>query len=275
MPDDRVKHARIVDLDRPIHRIFPIWRFEEVLRLRQLTLVKPSMWIDPREDICKKFFMTPQLEAGFKKAGRQLSDYLSECWAQCWSYEADSDVLLRAYSRVIIDPIAQRNTTPSEEGVRVTTTARRLIKMLNDWSGVHQNYHFHLAGVTYEAEQNFGQQLANRLTGTDGPLYFSQPDGRAESLCTKRARFSHENEVRLLCVGDEKLGQGGNIKRFPIDPNSVFTEIAFDPRLISFERRERETWFRSSGYSGTILEDASYLPVLISIQMPWEWPDPD
>lgn len=275
MADDRVKHARIEDFDKPLHRIFPIWLFEEVLSLKQLTLVKPAKWMDPREDLCANFFMEPKLGAGFQKAGRQLSDYLSESWAQCWSYESDSDVLLRAYSRVILDPIARRNTTPSEEGVRVTTTARRLISTMNEWSAMQQDCHFYLAGVTYEAEESFGQQLANRLSGTDGPLYFSRPDGRAESLCTKRQRFNHENEVRLLCLGHEKFGTGPDIRRFSIDPNSLFTEIAFDPRLISFERSERQHWFCSKGYTGPIKHDASYIGVLTSIQMPTEWPDPD
>lgn len=274
MTDDRAKIARIENLDQPLHRIFPVWRLEEVFRLKQLALVKPSMWIDPREDLCSKFFMEPRLGAGFQKQGRQLSDYLSECWAQCWSYEADSDVLLRAYSRVVLDPIAQRNTTPAEEGVRVTTTARRLLTVMNEWASKHHGDHFYLAGVAYEPEENFGQQLANRL-GKNGPRYFSTPDGRAESLCMKRQRFSHENEVRLLCIGNEKLGLGSDIRRFEIDPNSLFTEIAFDPRLSSFERTERKQWFCSKGYTGPIKEDASYMGVLTTIQMPADWPDPE
>lgn len=275
MADASVKHVRIDDLDRPLHRIFPVWRFEEVLRLKQLALVKPSLWVDPREDLCARFLMAPQLGAGFQKPPRQLSDYLSESWAQCWSYEADSDVLLRAYSRVILDPIAQRNTTPSEEGVRVTTTARRLLSAMSEWSAIQKDCHFYLAGVTYEAEESFGQQLANRLSGPDGPLYFARPDGRAESLCTKRQRFSHENEVRLLCLSQEKLGSGPDIRKFAIDPNSLFTEIAFDPRLISFERLERKEWFQTKGYSGPIKEDASYMGVLTRIEMPIEWADPE
>jgi hypothetical protein len=274
MVDDHAKIARIDDLDQPLHRIFPVWRLEEVFRRRQLALVKPSMWIDPREDLCSKFFMEPKLGAGFNKQGRELSDYLSECWAQCWSYEADSDVLLRAYSRVILDPIARRNTTPAEEGVRVTTTAGRMLTTMREWASKDRDDHFYLAGVAYEPEENFGQQLANRLA-KEGPRYFSVPDGRAESLCMKRQRFSHENEVRLLCVGKEKLGLGPDIRQFEIDPNSLFTEIAFDPRLAAFERIEREQSFRSQGYKGPIKEDASYMGVLTSVQMPTDWYDPE
>ena len=112
-----VYHARIEDLDRPLHRIFPLWHFEQLCRLRQLTLVKPALWIDPREDPCANFVLTPT-PGSSRTEQRQLADYLAACWAQCWSYEADSDVLLRAYSRVLLDPVSMRNTTPADEGVR-------------------------------------------------------------------------------------------------------------------------------------------------------------
>lgn len=57
----------------------------------------------------------PDLKAGFQKSQRQLADHLSACWAQCWSTEADSDVLLRAYSGVDLDTHTKRNMTPAEE----------------------------------------------------------------------------------------------------------------------------------------------------------------
>ena len=90
----------------------------------------------------------------------------------------------------------------------------------------------------------------------------------------KRAQFSHENEVRLLCVGPNKLGTGEDIRHFSIDPNNLFIEIAFDPRLISFERLEREQALRALGYAGQIREDISYAKVLNLIPLP-DWPEPE
>jgi hypothetical protein len=177
MTGSRVRHARIEDMDRPLHRIFPVWRFEEVCRLKRLTFVKPSLWIDPREDPCARFMLTPLPDAGFNKPQRQLADYLADAWAQCWSYEANSDVLLRAYSRVVLDPLAQRNTVPAEEGIRVTTTARRLIEVMEEWAVREPDHHFYMAGVSYEAEEQFGLHLVNRLGEPLGPRYFSTPDG--------------------------------------------------------------------------------------------------
>lgn len=209
-----------------------------------------------------------------QKAQRQLADYLTACWAQCWSYEANSDVLLRAYSRVVLDPIIKRNTTPAEEGVRVTTTARRLITAMDAWAEGYLNCHFYIAGVHYEPEEQFGSSLAARLTRPEGPTYFSTPDGRAESLCTKRAQFSHESEVRIVCVGTEKLGTGDAIRNFPVNPNALFTDVAFDPRLMTFERREREKALRAAGYSGPVRDDVSYIGVYNVIPM-HDWPDPE
>jgi hypothetical protein len=276
MANDRVRSVRLGDnLDRPLHRIFLAPRFEELIQSGQMALVKPSLWIDPREDPCAQFVLTPALEAGFQKPQRQLADYLSACWAQCWSTEAESDVLLRAYSRVELDPETRRNRFPQEEGIRATTTPRRLLAAMERWAAEHGDDHYYLAGVEYEPEQNFAQTLANRLAHQEGPLYFSTPDGRAESLCTKRTRFSDEREVRLLCVGTGQLGTGDTVRLFKVDPNALFTEIAFDPRLLTFEQRERAEKLQAMGFKGKIIEDPAYVGVFSLIPMRSDWPDPN
>ncbi len=225
-----------------------------------MVLVKPKLWTDPREDPCAAFFVM-----GNGGIEHHISSYLSAAWAQCWSYEANSDVLLRAYSRVMLDPLIKRNTTPAEEGVRVTTTARRLIKAMQGWSEKHQDLHFYLAPMVYEPEQKFGQNLVNLLNGPDGPGHFRTPDGRANSLFVKRDRFSHENEVRLLCVGNVPSDEGPDVRRFTIDPNELFTEVSFDPRLIAFERKEREGKLVAHNFKGKIREDPSYSKVFTTI----------
>ena len=275
MADNRVRGVRLdKDLDRPLHRIFSVGRFAALCQSGQLAMVQPSLWIDPREDPCARFMLAPDPKAGFRKDQRQLADYLSACWAQCWSMEAESDVLLRAYSRVELDPETKRNKTPAEEGIRVTTTARRLLAAAELWAAEHRDDHFYLAGVTYEPEEMFAQGLVNRLLRPEGPLYFSTPDGRAESLCTKRSRFSDEREVRLLCIGTGKLGTGEKVRHFSIDLNTVFTEVAFDPRLLTFEQRERAEELRLIGFKGRIIEDPAYIGVLGLIPMQSAWPDP-
>ena len=273
MGEERVFRARIEaqELDRPLHRIFPLWRLEEALRLRRLTLVKPSVWPDPREDPCAMFGLQSQTNP--TRPMQQLAPYLAQAWAQCWSFEANSDVLWRAYSRVVLDPLSKRNTDPANEGVRVTTTVRKIIAAAEQWAKGAADCHFFIARVLYEDETEFGQSLANKLSKSAGPRAFSTPQARADSLFVKRGMFRHEDEVRLLCVGPGRLHEGDSIRHFQIDPNSLFDEIRFDPRLISFERREREEMLRKRGFEGTVFEDPSYLPVLTTIQVPYDWED--
>ena len=259
-------------MDRPLHRIFPVWLLEEALRLKKLTLVKPSLWSDPREDPCSMFALQSKAEP--RRPIQELAAYLAPAWAQCWSYEAESDVLLRAYSRDVLDPIAQRNTDPANEGVRVTTTARKLIAAAERWAVRTPADHFFLGRVIYEEEAAFGQSLASKLSHQDGPRVFGTPQGRADSLFVKRAMFRHEDEVRLLCVGKGRLHEGDKIRRCDIDPNELFDEIRFDPRLIAFERREREDRVRALGFTGKVIEDPSYFRALTAIMMPRDWPEP-
>ncbi len=44
----------------PIYRIFPLWFFEELLRLKQLVLVPPHLWEDPFEILASNIMMVDQ-----------------------------------------------------------------------------------------------------------------------------------------------------------------------------------------------------------------------
>jgi hypothetical protein len=60
-----------------------------------------------------------------------------------------------------------------------------------------------------------------------------------------------------------------------INPNAVFEEIAFDPRLAPFERIERETRIKTLGYSGPVATDALYQRTLFEVVLPRHWDDLD
>jgi len=255
----KAKYARLDELDRPIHRIFPLWLFEEALRIKCLTFVQPSLWEDPFEDPCVHVMVQRN------GAQKELAPHLRQAWAQCWSYEADSDVLLRAYSQVDLHPLANRNRDPAREGVRVTTTTRKLLRQVADWQKENPKDHFYAGRVMYEPSDNYPAGLADVLAKY-GEAFFETADGRAESLWRKRAMFQHEDEVRLLCIGPDRHGQGDRIKRLSFDPNSLFNEVAFDPRLALFERREREAAARALGYNGTFLERGEYVkPIFLCV----------
>jgi len=99
--------VRIENLDQPVRRIFPISRLLDTIRSREMALVAPQHWDDPREDptaLC----MLDGRKLSPVKGQQPLSAYLAPAWAQCWSLNPGSDILLRAYSRVSLDPERQK-----------------------------------------------------------------------------------------------------------------------------------------------------------------------
>src|SRR5439155_3091929 len=95
---DSVKRIGIPDsdLDRALYRIFRLWFFEDALRLKSLALFQSGAWEDPYEDPLAKIYL--RAPRGY----RQFD--LTPAYAQCWTFEGESDALLRAYSRVTKDP---------------------------------------------------------------------------------------------------------------------------------------------------------------------------
>lgn len=92
----------------------------------------------------------------------------------------------------------------------------------------------------------------------------AEPDHRAKTLWLKRDFFRHEDEVRLICIG-HGLPKNNGVFPLPIDPNTTFLEIQFDPRLKLFENRERQQRAKSMGYSGPFLETALYTKTFFDI----------
>src|SRR3546814_9675504 len=63
---------------------------------------------------------------------------------------------------------------------------------------------------------------------------------------------------------DQSVPQVRNVR---VDPNRLFHSISFDPRLISFEAKEREAEVRDAGYSGEIRPDQSYQKIVNLLEM--------
>jgi hypothetical protein len=68
-------------------------------------------------------------------------------------------------------------------------------------------------------------------------------------------------------VGPGRLWEGDDLKHMPIEPNDLFDKIRFDPRLMSFERNEREKRFRELGLTVPILKDETYQKALWIVRM--------
>ena len=109
------------------------------------------------------------------------------------------------------------------------------------------------------------QEIANAIN-TYGPTMFEKPENRAQLLLMKRKAYEHEAEVRLLVVpsGPQHLEQTFQIQ---FDPNAVFDEISFDPRVETFERLERERIIANVGYTGQFRASLLYQCVLLQVRL--------
>lgn len=268
--------ARLPDLDVVIRRIFPLRRFLDTLRSQEIGLVAPHTWEDPRED-ATALCMLEGSRLSPPKGQQSLAAYLAPVWAQCWSLNPGSDTLLRAYSRVSIDPKSRRNNARDGEGVIVTTTVRHLLSAAESWHADGADSHFVIGRVEYLDDREIGQRIVNACnTDGYGPAFFRTVQGRAESLLWKRTYFEHEQEVRLMLIARDwpKDRSVPPVRNFRLDPNIVFQSISFDPRLISSEKKQREEEIRKAGFTGEIRPDHSYQKVINLLEMQRDWPDP-
>lgn len=274
---DPCRHvARLPDLDVVVRRIFLLSRFLDILRSKEIGLIAPRTWDDPREDptaLC----MLEGSKLSPPKGQQALSAYLAPVWAQCWSLNPGSDTLLRAYSRVSIDSKSQRNSARDTEGVIVTTTVRHLLSATEGWHADGADSHFVIGRVEYMEDSEIGQRIVNACnTQGYGPAFFRTVHGRAESLLWKRTYFEHEQEVRLMLIArawpkDQSVPE---VRKVRVDPNTLFHSISFDPRLIPFEKKEREAEIREAGYTGEIRPDHSYQKIINLLEMQRDWPNP-
>ena len=103
-----------------------------------------------------------------------------------------------------------------------------------------------------------------------GPAAIGRGDHRADMLFLKRGYFRHEDEARLLAIFDNPLAVFEPY-RVQIDPNRLFTKIEFDPRLITFERREREAKARELGYEGEFGSAEETIEIVWGVELPKGW----
>ncbi len=268
---ERVKHKLLKGLDEPIYRIFQLKHFWQALEKKTLALVKPSKWEDPYEDMCMSTIISDLSVTPFKS--EPLEDLLPSAHAQCWSYEGSSDTLLRAYSRVIHDPQTKRNKSQDYEGVQVRTTPRALLDHMKVWAKANSSAHFYLRQVNYMDETtigNHGGRFIEDSIHRAGRSAMSDPNVRAELLFTKRNFFRHEDEVRLVCVGAD-IADPEEPFFAEIDPTQLFQSVSFDPRLVTFEKREREAVARRLGYQGPFPEDGTYINIFFDLRLKNGW----
>ncbi len=192
-------------LDIPIYRIMPIHRFLQLLEEKKLTLVKPRKWDDPFENA----LLNCVIETSDGQTGTVAAR--DSVYGQCWTFHSETDAMWRIYSH-------------DKNGVRVSTTPRKLLAALQKAEPTYHNLRCFLGKVSYLPEDT----LSEKLLSID--LFNTNGSGIAESLLYKRVEFEHESEVRLIYSGDDN-SVDNDIFQFEINPVELLDTVLFDPRM--------------------------------------------
>ncbi|MDE9455803.1 DUF2971 domain-containing protein [Xenorhabdus bovienii] len=192
-------------LDKPIYRIMPIHRFLQLLEEKKLTLVKPKKWDDPFENAL--------LNCAFETSDGETGSFAAKdsIYGQCWTFHRETDAMWRIYSH-------------DKDGVRISTTPRKLLTALQTAEPKYHNLKCFIGKVSYLSKKN----LLEKLQSID--LFNANGSGIAESLLYKRTEFKHENEIRLIYLGDDNASIS-DIFQFDIDPAKLLDRVLFDPRM--------------------------------------------
>ena len=149
-----------------------------------------------------------------------INQALPPAFAQCWSATAESDVLLRAYSRVVKDPHFGRNTCPREEGVQVKGSAEEVASRSGSGMPSARRGHWFFGAVDFLPRTALLQEIANAI-GQYGFEVFENPASRAKLLLLKRNAFMHESEMRVILVQQEQAPREVRLG-VPVDPSPCF-----------------------------------------------------
>ena len=210
--------------DLPIYRVMPMKRLVDLLSSHKLVLLKPSKWEDPFENQ----LLSSDIFIDNDKAAVEAKNSV---YGQCWTLNEESDAMWRIYSH-------------DKDGVRIKTTPRKLLEALKK-TAKYPDITCFIGKVKYLPIK----ELGNELREID--LFESSGSGIANSLLYKRLEFLHENEVRLIYIGEDGKCNS-DLYPFEIDPLELIEEITFDPRASENEIDQHTQTIRSKGYTGVV-----------------------
>ena len=253
-----------LEQDTPIYRIHPQRYLKELLS-GKLILPATHRWTDPYENLiacCGYEFIGDdgKIKQVFLDGNRFPT------FGQCWTTLPESDAMWRIYSHVDAHQGIDSFFSPGE-GVRLRTTARKLVNCLAGSMGAPNKHKCYMVRVAYFEEEQIRQHIAN-VVGTHRDKAFYDIAGHADGLAMKRTPFKHESEVRLLYIDADRTFERKEQVEFPIDVNNVIEEITLDPRIVKGggESRRRE-WLKQNGFKNTTNTSRLYLRVLMLVPL--------
>jgi hypothetical protein len=253
-----------LDKDTTIYRIHPYRHLAELLS-GKLVLPATRRWTDPYENLiawCAYDFIGDdgKIKQVFLGGNRFPT------FGQCWTTIPESDALWRIYSHVDSNLGINSFFSP-DEGVRLRTTARKLVNCLAGGMGEANRDKCYMVRVNYLEEDQIRQHIAN-MVAAHRDKAFSDVAGHADALAMKRTPFQHESEVRLLYIDCDRKFEAQEQIEIPIDVNSVIEEITLDPRIMQGggELKRRE-WLEQNGFKNAIKTSLLYLRVLMQVPL--------
>ncbi|MEX1138928.1 MAG: DUF2971 domain-containing protein [Bacteroidota bacterium] len=235
------------DINSTIFRVFSSsdWLIDAI-RNQSLTLVKPNTWDDPFENVVFRSTATMKdgRRVGFSKIERLF-------YGLCWTLNgAETDALWRIYS-------------PRKEGVRVQVNASRLYDSFFNLDNEFAILSYFIGKVDYLSEAKIKEKFENPEI-LSAFVFDSTAQGNALTLLVKRTEFAHENEVRLIYRGNKERDDLRNpFYRFHIDPNDLFEEALFDPRMPDNRYSCYSDELKKLGFKNKISKSSLYsLPTL-------------
>lgn len=199
-----------LDADNVIYRVISIESFFEMIEEKRLVLVRPWKWEDPFEDLLSHTIVT-------NKAGDRIGfDVTRDFFGQCWTLKEESDGIWRNYASLT-------------SGVRIQTTAKKLLEVIYDANDKMSKLSCFIGKVIYKTDSEIRKSINDII---DQMFTDSSGKGIAKTLLIKREEFNYEEEVRLLFSDKNKRNE--NIVSFTIDPLSLIDSVLFAPKTSAY-----------------------------------------
>ncbi len=239
------------ELDIPIYRITTVERFFDLLVSKKNTLVSPSLWEDPFEAFTSK--------AKIRINGALIVNN-DRTWGQCWTTRInETDAMWRIY-------------TPEKNGVKIKTTARKLIESFlgsieikrltaeTDKYNLHLNEDIHGPKLSLSLYCGRLKYLSGKKI-TD-PIFLKKmfEENTENILFVKRSEFKHESEFRIVLehFDHQLMNYYEPIFSYSFNFNEIIDEIVFDPRMNKNLYSAYKSYVFAYGFEGKIRQSRLY-----------------
>ena len=230
--------------DKKIYRVVRVDRFFEMIEGKNLILVKPRKWDDPFENLLSK---TIAINSKGEKIGFNITN---DFFGQCWTLRKECDGIWRNYASL-------------DNGVRIETTAKKLLSVLFAHEKQWSNIACFIGKVTYLSESELKEYLEKAV---ENCLLDTSGKNTAKTLLIKRNEFEYEKEVRLL-YSNKDVAKRSDFLAINIDPFSIFDSFCFAPLTNRYLYELYKGRLVQLGFSeDMILKSKLYEPYTITVK---------